>query len=385
VAGNFLSKPVISNKFTYDYAIVGGGLAGLSLAIQLRKLGLHIVLFEKESYPFHKVCGEYMSMESWGFLEQLGVPLNQLNLPMIDTLVVSAPNGNSIKQALDLGGFGISRYTLDNMLFEIACKLGVEVHTACAVTEINDTCIKTSKGTFWSKHILGTWGKRSKMDAVLQRNFLQPQHRKLNDYIGVKYHVQADLPANTIELHNFKNGYCGISQIEENKYCMCYLVQGNELKRAGGNIKKMEEQLLIKNPFLHKYFTQYPSLYTKPLSISQISFEAKTQHENAIAMAGDAAGLITPLCGNGMSMALHASKLLAKQIGLVQTEKKPYNQALADYEMDWKSQFENRLKIGRFIQSLFGSPIGTNLLVGALKPFPAIVNLLVKQTHGKPF
>jgi hypothetical protein len=53
--------------------------------------------------------------------------------------------------------------------------------------------------------------------------------------------------------------------------------------------------------------------------------------------------------------------------------------------MDWKSQFENRLKIGRFIQLLFGSPIGTNLLVGALKPFPAIVNLLVKQTHGKPF
>ena len=52
----------------YDCAIIGGGLAGLCLAIQLAKNGHKIILFEKNQYPFHKVCGEYISMESWEFL-----------------------------------------------------------------------------------------------------------------------------------------------------------------------------------------------------------------------------------------------------------------------------------------------------------------------------
>ncbi|MBC7511814.1 MAG: FAD-dependent oxidoreductase, partial [Ferruginibacter sp.] len=48
----------------YDITIIGGGLAGLALAIQLVKKGYSVALFEKEQYPFHKVCGEYISLES---------------------------------------------------------------------------------------------------------------------------------------------------------------------------------------------------------------------------------------------------------------------------------------------------------------------------------
>ncbi|HEX6334505.1 MAG TPA: FAD-dependent oxidoreductase, partial [Flavisolibacter sp.] len=43
----------------YDIAIAGGGLAGLCCAILLQRQGRRVVLFEKEKYPFHKVCGEY--------------------------------------------------------------------------------------------------------------------------------------------------------------------------------------------------------------------------------------------------------------------------------------------------------------------------------------
>ncbi len=370
---------------SYDYAIIGGGLAGLSLAIQLRKLNLNIALFEKENYPFHKVCGEYISLESWDFIESLGIPLSNLNLPLINELKISAPNGNTIQHSLDLGGFGISRYTLDNMLYKVAINMGVSVFTGCLVTYIDGTCIKTTQGEFFAIKTIGSWGKRSKMDTQLNRNFLQPKNRKLNDYVGVKYHVQADLPSNTIELHNFENGYCGISQIEEKKYCLCYLVHGSELKKAGGKIKQMEENTLMKNPFLKEYFTKFPSLYLKPLSISQISFEKKTQQENGIPMLGDAAGSITPLCGNGMSMALHASKLLAKQLEAVNNKQKSFDQALLDYQKEWKIQFSLRLKTGRIIQSLFGNSFRTNLFLGSVKPFPALINTIIKQTHGKPF
>src|SRR2546430_13258524 len=101
----------------YDVSIVGGGLAGLTLAIQLSSY--NVILFEKERYPFHKVCGEYISLESWDFLCSLGLPLEDLDLPIIKKLVVSAPNGKEISSPLDLGGFGISRYKIDSMLYDL--------------------------------------------------------------------------------------------------------------------------------------------------------------------------------------------------------------------------------------------------------------------------
>src|SRR5256885_1551451 len=67
----------------------------------------------------------------------------------------------------------------------------------------------------------------------------------------------------------------------------------------------------MKNPHLKKAFETFTFLYDAPLSISQVSFAKKTQVEDHVIMAGDAAGMITPLCGNGMSMAMNASKILA--------------------------------------------------------------------------
>src|SRR5215468_9478137 len=87
---------VLGGRRTYDVAIAGGGLAGLALSIQCAQAGYRTILFEKERYPFHKVCGEYISFESWNFLEELGVPLSQMNLPTITRLLVTAPNGKNL-------------------------------------------------------------------------------------------------------------------------------------------------------------------------------------------------------------------------------------------------------------------------------------------------
>ena len=91
----------------------------------LHKPGYKIILFEKEKYPFHRVCGEYISLESRKFIESLGCKLAQLDLPIIKKLIVSAPNGDFIKANLDPGGFGVSRFFIDNELKKIAVKYGI--------------------------------------------------------------------------------------------------------------------------------------------------------------------------------------------------------------------------------------------------------------------
>ncbi|MFZ4797694.1 MAG: NAD(P)/FAD-dependent oxidoreductase [Bacteroidia bacterium] len=374
----------------FDCIIIGGGLGGLTLSIQLAKKGFKIALLEKETYPFHKVCGEYIAMESWNYLISCGVKLPDLNLPRLEKLKISAPNGNYITHQLNPGGFGISRYKLDHLLAIEAKKIGVFLLENCKVNDVtkttgNNYLVYSNFDTIQSKIIIGSFGKRSNLDIKLNRSFIQNKAKGLDNYIGIKYHVKANLPNDVIELHNFKNGYCGISKIEDDRYCMCYLTTAQNLKKFDGNIKKMEENVLYKNPFLEKYFTTFESFYEEPLAISQINFSNKTQQENGIIMLGDAAGSITPLCGNGMSMAMKASKILSDLLPQYFENEINNTQLIEKYINLWKQNFSTRLFVGRKIQSVFGNEIMTNLLISSLKPMPFLVNKLVSLTHGKPF
>ena len=379
----------MNDQQTYDACIIGGGLAGLALSIQLSKLGYAIALFEKEQYPFHKVCGEYISLESWNFIESLGLPLAGMQLPIINKLIVTAPNGTQLQQALPLGGFGISRYKLDNALKEIAVANKVNLFENCKVNEVtflNETFnLETAKGNFTSRICCGSFGKRSNLDVKWNRLFANQKPNKLNNYIGVKYHIKTTFPADTIALHNFKNGYCGISKIEEDKYCLCYLTNAKNLKTSNNSIEAMEKNILQKNPQLKNIFKNSEFLYQSPVTISQISFNKKTQVEDHVLLTGDAAGMITPLCGNGMSMALHASKIASGFIHEFLAGKISRTEMEAAYSKKWKSTFGKRLQAGRLIQSMFGKVWITNFFIGLMKKMPGLTRVLIKKTHGESF
>ena len=378
-----------SGSGIYDIAIAGGGLAGLALSIQCAQAGYRTILFEKEKYPFHKVCGEYISFESWNFLEELGVPLSQMNLPIIRRLLVTAPNGKELEQSLPLGGFGISRYKLDAILAEISRQNGVELIEGTKVDEIkfeNETfCLQTITGNYQAKIAVGAFGKRTNLDVKWKRKFILQKPNKLNNYIGVKYHIKTNWPEDLIALHNFENGYCGISQIEGNKYCLCYLTTARNLERCGNSIADMERQILCRNPHLKKIFEGSEIISRSPTTISQISFGKKEQVYNHLLLAGDAAGMIAPLCGNGMSMALHGSKIAFEQIHLFLQNKIPRWQMEQDYAHTWKKEFSSRLRTGRMVQRFFGSVFLSDLLISVLKPFPSITDKLIARTHGQPF
>lgn len=374
---------------TFDVAIIGGGLAGLALSIQCGKAGLKTILFEKETYPFHRVCGEYISLESRDFLESLGLPLAQMQLPVINRLLVTAPNGNTIEQPLDLGGIGISRHLIDYELYKLAKAAGVLVVEGVKVDDIqyenNSFAIHSSAGILHAAIAAGCYGKRSNIDVKWKRKFITGKNERLNNYIGVKYHIKTDWPDDLIALHNFKDGYCGISKIEGDKCCLCYLTTAQNLKENGNAIAVLEKKVLQANPHLKNIFNSGDKLFPEPVTIAQISFAAKKQVEDHVLMIGDAAGMITPLCGNGMSMALHGSQIAFKAIENFLGDKINRLEMEKQYSREWKIKFSKRLAIGRIIQQLFGRRWTTNLFIAVMKPFPRFINYLVKKTHGKPF
>src|SRR4028119_2381914 len=161
-----------------DVIIVGGGLSGLVNAIQLAKAGLHILLIEKNQYPFHKVCGEYVSYEVLPFLQSLGVYPDQLGASHIQRMQVSSPSGRyQLQMPLDMGGFGLSRYILDHHLYQLALQAGAEVIVGKSAEKVdfNDNTFQVhlSDGSIQESNlVIGAFGKRSKLDKQLSRNFI---------------------------------------------------------------------------------------------------------------------------------------------------------------------------------------------------------------------
>ncbi len=374
----------------FDVIVIGGGLAGLSLTIQLTKSKHKVLLIEKEEYPFHKVCGEYISLESIPFLKSLGFDQSRFNLPVIGKLTVSTPSGRTIDTILPLGGIGVSRFLLDNELYKIALAEGATIITGDKVTDIlfdkdqHNVALQSGK-TYTCKVAAGTYGKRSNVDKILKRKFVDMPLPKKQNYIGVKYHIKYNVPEDWIALHNFSEGYCGISAIENGMACLCYLTTAANLEKCGNNIHTMEEKILCENPILKDIFKNAEILYDKPLVISQINFTPKELINEHILFAGDAAGLITPLCGNGMSMALHASYILNKCISDYLKSKTTRAQMEKEYSSSWRSNFKTRLSAGRKFQKMFGNKFITEIFIAAVKPFPFVVNKLIGLTHGENF
>lgn len=375
-------------KSDYDIAIIGGGLAGLSLAIQAATRGHKTVLFEREQYPFHKVCGEYISLESRPFLEKLGVPVSQMKLPVIKQVQTSDVKGRTYQFNLPLGGFGISRYYLDHTLYKIALNKGVNVvHCKADAVHFSEEqfTITGIFGNISARVAAACFGKRSNIDVKLKRTFVNEQAHSLNNFIGVKYHIRLQHDETTIALHNFKDGYCGLSKIEGDTSCLCYLTTAANLQRSNNSITEMEQRILQVNPRLKHIFENAAFLYERPLTISKVSFSKKQQVEDHLLMVGDAAGMITPLCGNGMSMALHASKLAYEAIDPMLCNKISRAQMEEQYSHRWKEQFSTRLLAGRLVQKTFGGNTSTSMFLKMMHSFPTIANTLIRFTHGNPF
>lgn len=371
-------------KLQNEVLIIGGGLAGLTAAIHLSKMGFQVTVLEKNEYPKHKVCGEYISNEVLPYFEWLGIDLAKLNPTNITKLQFSTHNGTTIITDLPLGGFGISRYELDNYLYQKAlsygCKIIQETVENVVYSESGFTVTTSEATIFKAIIVLGAFGKRSNIDVKLNRNFIQ----KKSHWLAVKAHYSGNFQDDLVGLHNFEGGYCGISKVENNAINICYLANYDSFKRYK-NSTDFQKAVLCKNPHLKRLFTDLTLIFDKPITISQISFYRKKAVENHVLMIGDTAGLIHPLCGNGMAMAIHSAKI-ASELVIDYFDSKITSRALLEeqYNKLWKFHFGKRIKTGRFLANLLQQPRKASILMRILVQFPFLLPIIIKKTHGKP-
>ncbi len=363
--------------------IAGGGLSGLTAAIHLSKLGYSVIIIEKNSYPKHKVCGEYISNEVLPYLDWLEINPNVLKPAQINTVLFSTANGKTIESQLPLGGFGVSRYALDYYLYQKAIAQRCEViqETVADIHFSNDAfSVHLSNNQILNADlVIGAFGKRSNVDQKLQRSFI---HKK-SPWLAVKGHYTGNLANNLVGLHNFKGGYCGVSKVENDIVNICYLADYETFKQYK-NIEDYQQNVLCQNPLLKMVFENAAPIFDKPVTISQISFDKKELVDNHILMIGDSAGLIHPLCGNGMAMAIRSAKIVSELVddyakGIIKSRK----ELEIEYAILWNINFKNRLRTGRMLGALLQQQKLSEWLIRIFIKFPTLFSEVIKRTHGK--
>ncbi|MEO0508588.1 MAG: FAD-dependent monooxygenase [Verrucomicrobiota bacterium] len=314
-----------------NITIVGGGLAGLSLAVALRNEGIEVELFEKRHYPFHRVCGEFISGVSEQVLIDLGIRDCFEGRAEVDSMVWFIKDRVVLEECLPKPALGISRYTLDQRLAELAKHLGADVHQGKAYRE------KDAQGTVWAS------GKSLDRKSV---------------WVGLSAHFE-DIGVDRLEMHCGSTGYLGLSPIENGRVNVTGLfrkqprikARGVDLMYAyleanGSHIlsRRLQEGFLVKGSFA-----------------AIAGFEFGSQPSRGFTL-GDRSLLIPPLAGNGMSMALEAASGAVSSLRPYCEGVCSWEQAIALQKDFLRQSFQLRMNVATRLHPILLSSLGLKTL-----------------------
>lgn len=371
----------------HNVAIIGGGLAGCSVAIRLAQEGLDVVLCEASDYLHHKVCGEFMSSGCRYQLATLGVEntLWEMGATTIRSMLLSTPDNLIWQSDLPETGIGISRYKLDALLADKAQSCSVDLLTSTKVVEVEGnlqtgfTLCTQDRQIIGAETVIGAYGKRSLLDNKLNRPFIK--HKQ--GFIGLKQHVRHLSLEGRVELHTFHGGYCGMVEIENGFTNICLLVREGVFREQGhGSVEKFIDWMLSQNATLARRFEKADFFWDRWLSIAQIPFTSKTLVENGMLMAGDASGMITPLTGDGMEIALQSGELIAHQLFDYFQNHHNDQKLIADYRGAWQKAFNQRIKLGRLSQYFMLRPDWLKWGLRTFRFFPKLGEFFIQHTRS---
>lgn len=283
-----------------DVAIVGAGPAGATLAALLAGRGVRVALIDRDRFPRDKVCGEFLSYDALPVLAPLGVldELDRAGAPRIDRCRIIGSR-RTYEFALPHAARGVSRWFFDDLLVRTAKAKGAEIREGQTIGDL---------GEIDATVIAGAWGRWGRFDQQLQRGFVRDRaHRNF----GFKRHYRGPHPDGVIDLHAFRRGYLGVNAVEGGITNICGLVHASRLAGHKGRWDTFIETLRAEEAPLEALYARNEPAQEGYLSSEPVIFRARSAVEGGIFMIGDASGVIDPLTGNGMAMAVQSALLAA--------------------------------------------------------------------------
>jgi menaquinone-9 beta-reductase len=367
-----------------DVVVVGAGMAGCSAAIHLARRGARVWLFERAAEPRDKLCGEFLSPETHGLFQRLGVDgaVRSSGATSIRSVTVTGATGASLSAALPGEALGLSRIVLDELLVRQAERAGASVRAATAVTGIQGSlgsgfAVHAGGLTVRARTVVAATGRTS----PLERKVVRAPRRQMVRRVAFKAHYAGLDLGDRIEVHAFPGGYCGISPIEGQRTNVCWVADERVLRDAGNRPELMLEWMMDVNRALGARLGNATRLSGRFLATSPVPFGRRVLLHDDVLLAGDAAGMIAPICGDGMAMALRAGEMAAGCIGAFLAGEMTAEDLRCAYPACWRREFRVRLAVGRLLHESLRSPFMPALTFPVLARLPALTTFLIRASR----
>ncbi len=379
----------MNESSSYDVVVIGAGVAGSAVALLLARAGHSVLLLESESYPVHKMCGEFLSPETREAFRALGVDaeVEGLNPVPIRRVAITSRSGAVWHGRLPGEALGLSRWALDPALFDAAVRAGAEGRQGAPVRSIDrdadghHTVTYSAEGgerSVRARRVIGAYGKRSRLDKRLDRD----DDVRRAAFVAFKMHYDGDDLDDWVELHAFDGGYCGMSAVEGGRVNACMIAAVDALRESGSSFEGMRDGVLRSNRALAERLDRLSPAMERPISIARITFASKPLFSRGVMMVGDTAGMIAPLCGDGMAMALRSAQIAAPLVN-ARLRGEIDEVSLCDrYRRAWRSEFAGRLRLGRALQAGLFRPRVARAGLAVLDRVPALGRFFVRATRG---
>ncbi len=388
----------MSMSLSYDVAVAGGGPGGATLAALLARRGISVALFDRDEFPRDKLCGEFLSYDALPVLDLIGLDsmLDEAGATSIRTCRLVGPR-SVYAFGLPRAARGISRLRLDDMLLRRASKLGASVHEGWTVDTVNRTgsgfTLQVRDAAKEPHHVIaklvvGAWGRWGRIDRQLERPFTRDTARR---HFGFKRHYRRTTPGqtsmaegqvstnDTIDLYSYARGYLGVSSVEGGAVNICGLVHAGRLDGHRGGWETFVGKLPEEGEHFRRLLATHEPAQDQFLTSEPVIFAARSPVVNGILMVGDAAGLIDPLAGNGMAMAIQSALVAAT---LISRRAELDADAIAtEYEAAYLTLFLDRIRWSRRIAWLLSRPWLVDRAARVVRT-PAVGSLLLARTRA---
>jgi len=311
--------------------IIGGGLAGLSLGIALRKRSLPVVIHEASTYPRHRVCGEFISGVSDETLRALGISEALADAECLTT--AKWHDAATCLGTLKVTARGISRWRLDLRLRDQFLEAG--------------GILKTHSRTTQSGDVVWAAGRPK-----------QP-----SKWVGLKCHF-SNLPLGSdLEMHTGGNGYLGLARIEGARVNVCGLFAAQSLAqirdKGAGRLVQM-----LRHGGLHTLADRLEAADPDEESFCGVAGFGFGRQKSVGFALGDAACMIPPFTGNGMTMAFEAAECAIAPLEDFAAGRTTFAEASEQARRAQTQRFQRRVAMAGMIHPLLTSRWGMFLATG---------------------